>query len=186
MCVWFHCVNIVRCTFEWEKGGWQWRWRWWRYDTYGQPTISTLPCAPTLTSHLHRSLQPKYFRWQLTVRSQSECLRTCQHDITPFGTNCHINITGRKHAFVIVTKSNLFSFSLFLASQCPPQCIGGVIPSEDFASITSWFLFNHSMFVHSVSNVECQASFTWPCRRLNWPSQIIINGGVFFFRVGMF
>ena len=102
----------------------------------------------------------------------------------PFGTNCHINITGRKHAFVIVTKSNLFSFSFF-ASHCPPQCIGCVIPSEDFASITSWFLFNHSMFVHSVSNVECQASFTWPCRRLNWPSQIIINGGEFFFRVGM-
>ena len=115
MCVWFHCVNIVRCTFEWKNGGggWQWRWRWWRYDTYGQPTISTLPCAPTtaLTSHLHRSLQPKYFRWQLTVRSQSERLRTCQHDITPLGLTAISTL-------LLLQNQNCFR-SLFFVSYFP-------------------------------------------------------------------
>ena len=73
--------------------------------------LSLVHCPPTLTSHLHRSLQPKYFQGQLTVRSQSECLWTCQHDITPLGLTAISTL-------LLLQNQNCFR-SLFFVSYFP-------------------------------------------------------------------
>ena len=57
----------------------------------------------------------------------------------------------------------------------------GVIPSKAFASSTSWFLFNHSIFVHSKSKPlpECWMWSWWPVSldpgAVGWTNQFIAS-----------
>ena len=86
---------------------------------------------------------------------------------------------------------NVVKYIVFISLSCIKwRCIDGVIPSKAFAPTTSYFPFNHSMFVHSVSkphNVECQAGgqfhLTLPSAGLTQVKLLPVYRGVIFQRV---
>ena len=85
---------------------------------------------------------------------------------------------------------NVVKYIVFISLSCIKwRCIDGVIPSKAFAPTTSYFPFNHSMFVHSVSkphNVECQAGgqfhLTLPSAGLTQVKLLPVYRGVIFQR----